>query len=178
VTTQSANATTQSYVDAIQTDAAINPGNSGGPLTDSSGRIIGINSAIASNTGGVTGQAGSIGLGFSIPINEAERTINEIISSPTHTSTRPLLGVYFDNTYTGKGALVQKLVTGEAADKAGIPVGGIITNIGGVRIPDQETAIVRIRSYTPGSSVQITVTLPAGGTKVFTVTLGSAPSNS
>ena len=74
--------------------------------------------------------------------------------------------------------MVQKLVTGEAADKAGIPVGGIITNIGGVRIPDQETAIVRIRSYTPGSSVQITVTLPAGGTKVFTVTLGSAPSNS
>ena len=178
VTTQSANATIQSYVDAIQTDAAINPGNSGGPLTDSSGRIIGINSAIASNTGGATGQAGSIGLGFSIPINEAERTINEIISSPTHTSTRPLLGVNFDNTYTGKGALVQKLVTGEAADKAGIPVGGIITNIGGVRIPDQETAIVRIRSYTPGSSVQITVTLPAGGTKVFTVTLGSAPSNS
>jgi len=177
VTTQSTNSTTQAYVDAIQTDAAINPGNSGGPLTDSQGRIIGINSAIASDVS--TGaQAGSIGIGFSIPINEAERTINQIINSPTHTSTKPLLGVFFDQTYTGVGAKVAQLVTGEAADKAGIPVGAIITNIGGIRIPDLETAIVRIRSYAPGATVAITVTLPTGGTKVFTVTLGSAPSNS
>ena len=179
VSTQSTNATTQSYVDAIQTDAAINPGNSGGPLTDSQGRMIGINSAIASNVSQASGgQAGSIGLGFSIPINEAHRTINEIITSPTHTSTRPLLGVYFDTTYTGVGALVQRLVAGEAAEKAGIPVGSIITNIAGTRIANEETAIVRIRSYAPGASVQVTVTLPTGGTKVFTVTLGSAPSNS
>ena len=177
VTTQSSNSTTQSYVDAIQTDAAINPGNSGGPLTDSLGQMIGINSAIASDVS--TGsQAGSIGIGFSIPINEAERTINEIITSPTHTSTKPLLGVFFDQTYTDIGAKVAQLVKGEAADKAGIPVGAIITNIGGVRIPDLNTAIVRIRSYAPGSTVAITVTLPTGGTKVFTVTLGSAPSNS
>lgn len=177
VTTQSSNSTTQSYVDAIQTDAAINPGNSGGPLTDSLGQMIGINSAIASDAS--TGsQAGSIGIGFSIPINEAERTINEIITSPTHTSTKPLLGVFFDQTYTDVGAKVARLVTGEAADKAGIPIGAIITNIGGVRIPDLNTAIVRIRSYAPGSTVAITVTLPTGGTKVFTVTLGSAPSNS
>ncbi len=177
VTTQSTNSTTQSYVDAIQTDAAINPGNSGGPLTDSQGRMIGINSAIASNAS--TGSnAGSIGLGFAIPVNEAQRTINEIITSPTHTSTRPLLGVYFDQNYTGVGAKVSQLVTGGAADKAGIPVGAIITNIGGSRIPDAETAIVRIRSYAPGSIVSITATLPAGASKVFSVTLGSAPSNS
>jgi putative serine protease PepD len=177
VTTQSTNSTTQSYVDAIQTDAAINPGNSGGPLTDSQGRMIGINSAIASNASTGT-QSGSIGLGFSIPINEAQRTINQIITSPTHTSTKPLLGVFFDQTYTGVGAKVAQLVAGEAAEKAGIPVGSIITNIGGIRIPDQETAIVRIRSYAPGSTVSVTVTLPTGGSKVFTVILGSAPSNS
>ncbi len=177
VTTQSTNSTTQSYVDAIQTDAAINPGNSGGPLTDSQGRMIGINSAIASNAATGT-TAGSIGLGFAIPINEAQRTINEIITSPTHTSTRPVLGVYFDQSYTGIGAKVSQLVTGGAADKVGVPVGAIITNIGGSRIPDAETAIVRIRSYAPGSTVSITATLPTGGSKVFTVTLGSAPSNS
>ena len=177
VTTQSENSSTESYVDAIQTDAAINPGNSGGPLTDAQGRLVGINCAIASDaTDG--SQAGSIGLGFAIPINEAERTINEIITSPTHTSTKPVLGVYFDETYTGVGAKVAQLVSGEAADKAGIPAGAIVTNIGGSRIPDLETAIVRIRSYAPGSTVSITATLPDGSTKVFTVTLGSAPSNS
>ncbi len=177
VTTQSSNSTTQSYVDAVQTDAAINPGNSGGPLTDSQGRMIGINSAIASDV--TTGtQAGSIGLGFAIPVNEAQRTINEIITSPTHTSTRPVLGVYFDSTFTGVGAKVSQLVTGGAADKAGIPVGAIITNIGGSRIPDDQTAIVRIRSYAPGSTVSLTTTLPSGVSKVFTLTLGSAPSNS
>lgn len=177
VATQSQNATTQSYVDAIQTDAAINPGNSGGALTDSQGRMIGINCAIASDA--TTGtQSGSIGLGFAIPVNEAIRTINEIINTPTHTSTKPLLGVYFDQNYTGSGARVSQLVPGGAAGKVGMPVGSIITDIGGSRIPDSETAIVRIRSYAPGSSVQVTVTLPTGGTKVFSVILGSAPSNS
>ncbi|MEJ0014095.1 MAG: hypothetical protein WDN07_00345 [Actinomycetota bacterium] len=71
-----------------------------------------------------------------------------------------------------------QLVAGEAADKAGIPVGAIITNIGGIRTPDLETAIVRIRSYAPGSTIAITATVPSGGSKVFSVTLGSAPSNS
>jgi len=175
VTTQSTNSSTQSYVDAVQTDAAINPGNSGGPLTDSQGRMIGINSAIASDGSGTT--SGSIGLGFAIPINEAQRTINEIINSPTHISTRPVLGVYFDDNYTGVGAKVSQLVSGGAADKAGVPVGAVITNIGGIRIPDDQTAIVRIRSYAPGATVSITATLPDGSSKVFTVTLGSAPSN-
>jgi len=74
----------ESYVDAIQTDAAINPGNSGGPLTDGLGRMVGINSAIASlgassPFGG--SQAGSIGLGFAIPIDEAKRIFDEIIKN-------------------------------------------------------------------------------------------------
>jgi len=177
VTTQSANSTTQSYVDAIQTDAAINPGNSGGALTDAQGRLIGINSAIASAASS-SSQAGSIGLGFAIPINEAQRTINEIITSPTHTSTRPLLGVYFDQNFTGVGAKVSQLVANGAAEKAGLVVGSIITDIGGSRIPDAETAIVRIRAYAPGTTVSITATLPSGSSKVYSVTLGSAPSNS
>jgi S1-C subfamily serine protease len=176
VTTQSDSSSSQSYVDAIQTDAAINPGNSGGALTDSAGRLIGINCAIASLNGQST--SGSIGLGFAIPINEAMRTINEIITSPTHTSTRPVLGVYFDTTYKGVGAKIAQLVAGNPAALAGIPVGSIITNIAGVRIPDQQSAIVKIRSYAPGSSVAVTVTLPTGGSKVFQLTLGSAPSNS
>ena len=175
VTTQSSSASTQSYVDAIQTDAPINPGNSGGPLTDSQGNMVGIDSAIASLGGQST--SGSIGLGFAIPINEAQRTINEIITSPTHTSTRPLLGVSFDTSYTGVGAKISLVTAGGAASNAGIPVGAIVTNISGTRTPDAQTAIVKIRSYAPGSAITVTCKLPDGSTKVYTVTLGSAPSN-
>jgi len=161
----------QSYVDAIQTDAAINPGNSGGALIDAQGRIIGVNSAIATLSSGST--SGSIGLGFSIPINEAKRVIDEIIS--TGKSTRPVLGVFFDTTFTGEGAKIGKLSPGEGADKAGIPVGAVIRSIDGVKIPNTDTAIVRIRSYAPGATVTVVVDLPSGGSKTFKVTLGSAP---
>lgn len=161
----------QSYVNAIQTDAAINPGNSGGALIDSQGRIIGVNSAIATLSSGSA--SGSIGLGFSIPINEAKRVIDEIIA--TGKSTRPVLGVYFDPNYTGGGAKIARLSANEGAEKAGIPVGSIIRSIDGFKIPDTDTAIVRIRSYVPGATVTLVVDLPTGGSKTFKVTLGSAP---
>ena len=165
----------ESYVDAIQTDASINPGNSGGPLTDSLGRMIGINTAVAT-LGSATGQSGSIGLGFAIPMNQALRVMNEIIA--TGKATRPVLGVFFDRSFTpGKGAKISSLSPNEAAQKAGIPVGAIITSINGVRITDQVSAIVRIRSYAPGDKVTIIATMPTGGSKTFTVTLGSAVSN-
>jgi len=162
----------ESFVNAIQTDAAINPGNSGGALLDSLGRIIGVNSAIATVSSG--GVSGNIGLGFSIPINEAKRVIDELIA--TGKSTRPFLGVEFDPTFTGTGAKILRLTSGEAAEKAGIPVGSIITSIGGLRIADTTAAVVRIRSYAPGSTVSIVVDLPNGTNKTFTVTLGSTPS--
>ena len=165
----------ESYIDAIQTDAAINPGNSGGALLDSRGRIIGVNSAIATLTSGATG--GSIGLGFSIPINQAKRISADIIDTPTHVSSRPVLGVFFDPAYTGIGALIAKLSPGEAAEKAGIPAGAIIRSIDGTRILDQVSAIVRIRSYAPGAIVSILVDLPGGTSKTFKVTLGSAPTS-
>ena len=171
VTTGSAGS--ESYVNAIQTDAAINPGNSGGALVDAQGRIIGVNSAIATLSSG--GTSGNIGLGFSIPITEATRIIDEIIA--TGKSTRPVLGVFFDSTYTGIGAKISRLSAGEAAEKVGIPAGSIITAINGVKIPDTESAIVRIRSLVPGASATITVTLPTGGEKTFKVTLGSAASS-
>ena len=174
VTTGGTASGVNSYVDAIQTDAAINPGNSGGPLTDSLGRLIGVNTAIASTASSGLGQSGNIGLGFAIPINEAKRVYTEIITSPTHTSTRPILGVFFDTAFTGVGAKVSQLVPGEGAEKAGIPVGAIVTAIDGARIADQISAIVKIRSYAPGASIQVTVTMPAGGSKVFTVKLGSS----
>jgi putative serine protease PepD len=162
----------QSYVNAIQTDAAINPGNSGGALVDSMGRLVGVNSAIATLSSGSA--SGSIGLGFSIPINEAKRVIDEIIS--TGKSTRPVLGVIFDNSYTGIGAKIIQLSANEGASKAGIPVNSVIRSIDGIKTVNTEAAIVRIRSYVPGTVVSVLVDLPTGGSKTFKVTLGSAPS--
>jgi len=163
----------ESYVNAIQTDAAINPGNSGGALVDTQGRIIGVNSAIATLSSGAT--SGSIGLGFSIPINEAKRVIDEIIA--TGKSTRPVLGVFFDTTYTGIGARILRLSPGEGAEKAGIPAGSVIRSIDGVKIVDEVVAIVKIRSYAPGTTITVVVDLPnSGGSKSFKVTLGTAPS--
>ena len=162
----------ESYIDAIQTDAAINPGNSGGALLDAAGRMVGVNAAIATLSSGST--SGSIGLGFSIPINEAKRIANELIA--TGTSTRPVLGVTFDTNFAGVGAKILRLTAGEGAAVAGIPVGSVIRSIDGVRVSDQISCIVRIRSYAPGSVVSVTVDLPTGTSKTFKVTLGSAVS--
>jgi len=160
-----------SYVNAIQTDAAINPGNSGGALVDSQGRIIGVNSAIATLTSG--GSSGSIGLGFSIPINEAKRVIEEIIA--TGKSTRPVMGVVFDEVTADTQAKILQLFPGEGAQKAGIVVGSIITSIDGVKISNRDAAIVKIRSYAPGAVITVVLTLPDGSSKSYKVTLGSAP---
>jgi putative serine protease PepD len=166
------NSTIDSFIDAIQTDAAINPGNSGGALVDSTGALVGINSAIATLGNGST--SGSIGLGFSIPINQAKRVADEIIA--TGKSSRPFLGVNFDTSYAGLGARIQRVVDGEAAAKAGIPSGAVIKEIDGRKINDLISAIVRIRAYAPGDTVKITVDLPGGGSKTFTVVLGKADS--
>jgi len=160
-----------SYVNAIQTDAASNPGNSGGALVDTQGRIIGVNSAIATLSSG--GTSGSIGLGFSIPINEAKRVIEEIIA--TGKSTRPLIGITFDSTSADTQAKIFELSAAGGAQKAGMVVGSIITSIDGVKIANQVAAIVKIRSYAPGTVITVVATLPDGSSKSYKVTLGSAP---
>jgi putative serine protease PepD len=160
-----------SYVNAIQTDAAINPGNSGGALVDTRGRIIGVNSAIATLSSG--GASGSIGLGFAIPMNEAKRVIEEIIA--TGKSTRPVLGVVFDELTADTQAKINSLTPSEGAIKAGMVVGSIITSIDGVKISNRDAAVVKIRSYAPGTVITVVATLPNGTSKSYKVTLGSAP---
>ena len=175
-----------SYINAIQTDAAINPGNSGGPLVDADGAIIGVNSAIASLGSSLSGQSGSIGLGFAIPIGQALRVANELATSATISngkvtatgkSTRPLLGVSFDSTYSGSGARIAKLTSGGGAEAAGIPVGAVVKKIDSRLIKDLLTALVSIRSYEPNTTVTVTVDLPSGTSQTYKVKLGSGPSN-
>ncbi|MGW1869055.1 S1C family serine protease [Streptomyces mauvecolor] len=172
-----------SYVDALQTDAPINPGNSGGPLVDSKARVIGINSAIRSagsgSTEGSGGQAGSIGLGFAIPVNQAKRVAEELIN--TGKATHPVIGVTLDMKFTGDGARVgDKASDGKpavAADgpgaKAGIRSQDVITKVDGQRVHSGEELIVKIRAHRPGDQLKLTVQRD-GKEQELTLTLGSS----
>ena len=159
-----------SFINAIQTDAAINPGNSGGPLVNGSGEVIGVNTAIAS-MGAMGGPAGSIGLGFAIPIDTAKRIVDEIIT--TGSSTTPVIGVQLDMQFEGPGAKVAEVTPGSGAAEAGIQDGDVITAINGDVIAEPTELIVSIRSNAPGDTVDLTV-LRDGRTQDISVTLAAA----
>lgn len=147
-----------SFINALQTDAAINPGNSGGPLVDSTGAVIGVNSAIASLGGSNGGQPGSIGLGFAIPINQARKTADQLIK--TGKATYPVIGVMLDMSYRGGGAKIANSATGIRADgpagKAGLKVGDVITRFDGKTINSPEELIVAVRAKSIGDRVNLT----------------------
>ncbi|TDD38023.1 PDZ domain-containing protein [Actinomadura sp. KC06] len=170
-----------SFLNAIQTDAAINPGNSGGPLVDAKGRVIGINTAIATVGGGGLGgeqQSGSIGLGFAIPINQGKRVAEEIIRSGSVRQAK--LGVLPDPRFQEGGARImpqavngQDPVTkGGPADKAGLKPGDVITSLDGKPIEDATDLIAQIRSRAPGDKVKVTYRRD-GRESTVEVTLGS-----
>lgn len=156
-----------SYINAIQTDAAINPGNSGGPLIDGAGRVVGVNSAIASL--GVLGEAGNIGLGFAIPVNSAKRIAEEIIA--TGKSTTPAIGVSLDREFDGPGARIAEITAGGPSDEAGLRVGDVITALQGRVIDDSTELVVAIRSFAPGDVVELEI-LRDGKRSMLDLTLG------
>ncbi|MFD6924853.1 trypsin-like peptidase domain-containing protein [Streptomyces sp. NPDC059944] len=171
-----------SYVDALQTDAPINPGNSGGPLLDSRARVIGINSAIRSADNGSdleSGQAGSIGLGFAIPVNQARRVAEELIN--TGRATHPVIGVTLDMNYSGDGARVgtktagggPPVSSGGPGAEAGIKAGDVITEVDGTRVHSGEELIVKTRAHRPGDRLRLTVHR-GGADRTLTLVLGSA----
>ncbi|WP_073947254.1 S1C family serine protease [Streptomyces kebangsaanensis] len=171
-----------SYVDALQTDAPINPGNSGGPLLDAQGRVVGINSAIRSADTGSdlqTGRAGSIGLGFAIPVNQAKRVAEELIR--TGRASHPVIGVTLDMNYTGDGARVNTkgrdggppVTPGGPGAKAGIQAGDVITAVNGRRVHSGEELIVKTRAHRPGDRLELTVVHDGRERKVSLV-LGSS----
>jgi putative serine protease PepD len=144
------------FINALQTDAAINPGNSGGPLVDSTGAVIGVNSAIAT-LGSFSSQTGSIGLGFAIPINQARKTAEQLIKNGK--ATYPIIGVSVDMSVSGKGALISKksnaILPGGPAAKGGLKPGDLITEFDGRVITGPEELIVAVRSRDVGQSVVV-----------------------
>jgi S1-C subfamily serine protease len=152
---------TNAVIDAVQTDAAINPGNSGGALVDSSGAVIGINSAIASLGGGSGGQGGSIGLGFAIPIDTVRRIAQELIT--TGKAVHASLGLSARSVTDGvkDGALVLNVEANSPAAKAGIREQDVVIALGGKQVRSSEELAVAIDAHRPGDTV--TVELVRGG---------------
>ena len=159
----------QSFISAIQTDAAINPGNSGGPLVNGQGEVIGVNSAIATLGSGT--QSGSIGLGFAIPANQAQRIITEIIESGK--SSTPIAGISIDSTYEGAGARIAEVVSDGPAASTDLKVGDVVTKINGEAVEGSTELIVAIRRNNPGDTIVLTVKNTAGNEREVSVVLGS-----
>ena len=157
----------------IQTDAAVNPGNSGGPLLNINGEVVGVNTMIATNSGGYQG------IGFALPINQAVVSYNQIVKSGK--VTRGAIGILFDRNqkpellkaYGGgaSGVFITQVSPGKPADKAGIHEGDIITAFNGKPVKDGDE-LVGLVSQTPvGSSVPVSI-LRDGKTKDLTLTVG------
>jgi putative serine protease PepD len=142
------------FISVIQTDAAINPGNSGGPLLNGSGEVIGVNSAIAT-IADPGEEGGSIGLGFSIPINQALRVAEEIIE--TGAATTPVIDVTIDLDYSGEGARIAEVAPGGPADVAGLAPGDVVVAVDGVEVAGGTEAVIALRSNAPGDTVELTL---------------------
>ena len=141
----------------IQTDAAINPGNSGGPLLNMNGEVIGVNTAIYTQSGGYQG------LGFALPSNTVVDVYNDLIG-PSHKKTRGSIGIRFNQGLSGavnrvygfkNGVLVQQVQPGGPAEKAGLKAGDIILTIDGRTIKDGDDMVNEIAIRRPGSSVRL-----------------------
>jgi S1-C subfamily serine protease len=166
------------FPEILQTDAPINPGNSGGALADLEGNIIGINSAIASTSGG------SIGIGFAIPIDMAIQHANQLIAHGK--VVYPWLGIKYlasapEQSASGQslpahGALISAVVPGSPAAAAGIQAKDVITQIDGQSVGEPEKVNYLVMQHKPGDKIQVTISRN-GSTMTKTVTLGTLPAN-
>ena len=150
----------------IQTDAPINPGNSGGPLLDASGRVIGVNSQIASQSGG------SVGIGFAVPSN----TVRDVIPRLERGESiqRAYLGV---STSTGNGGVsVASVSNGSPAAEAGVRVGDVIVSVAGKKVSEPDDVAAAIQDRRPGQSVKVVVQR-GGSAQTLNVTLAERPAN-
>ena len=155
----------------LQTDATINPGNSGGPLIDMDGRVVGVNAAIESRSGG------SDGIGFAIPANIARGVVESIIGGSA--PSRGFLGIQMQPLdaqlaanfgFQGQGVLVSQVVSGGAAERAGVRAGDILTKVNNEQVPSLQRVLRAVRLAKPGADCPIEV-FRDGGTVALTAVL-------
>ncbi|WP_019971042.1 S1C family serine protease [Mycobacterium sp. 141] len=163
-----------SVISAIQTDAAINPGNSGGALVDMNGDLVGVNSAIASLGSAQGSQSGSIGLGFAIPVDQAKRIADELVS--TGTVQHASLGVQLASGNDTSGAMVAGVVDGSPAAQAGLPNGVVITKLDNQVIDGPDALVAAVHSKAPGDNITLTYDDQSGASRTVQVTLGQLQS--
>ncbi len=167
---------TSGYEDFIQTDAAINPGNSGGPLVNLAGEAIGINTAIASRSGG------NIGIGFAIPMNMA-RDIYQRLRETGHV-TRGFIGILLRplsselatefGVENAEGVLVERVMEETPAEAAGLQRGDVIVGLNGRPITDADLFRYEVASMAPGTEIDLTI-IRRGEEKSLSLTLGTLP---
>jgi Do/DeqQ family serine protease len=172
----------EGFEDFIQTDAAINPGNSGGALVNIHGQVIGINTAIVSGNSGPGGEGGSVGIGFAIPSDMAKHVMEQLIK--TGKVARGYLGIHPANVSSAlakqfkspdtAGALVEDVVAGGPAEKAGLKNGDIIRKLNGQVVDDRSQFQALITNLNPGTQVTLDI-LREGQPMSFKVTLGERP---
>jgi S1-C subfamily serine protease len=160
----------------IQTDAAINPGNSGGALVDSSGNLVGINTAIYSQSGG------SMGIGFAIPVSLAKNVMEQIVK--TGGVTRGWVGIEVQEITAElaesfklsatQGALIAGVMRGSPADKAGIRPGDVLAQVGGKRVKDAQVMLELIAALEPGKTARFNLKRDGRDVDVE-VTIGKRP---
>jgi serine protease Do len=162
----------------IQTDAAINQGNSGGPMFDMAGNVVGINSSILSNSGG-----GNIGIGFAIPSEVAEPIIRQLIEGrtiargylglervPVNEDLAASLGIP-----NGRGEFIQRVVTGQAAERAGIRPGDVVIRVAGQEVTPDNTLSYVVANIRPGTRIPVEL-IRDGRRMTLTATVGTRPS--
>jgi putative serine protease PepD len=151
----------------IQTDAPINPGNSGGPLLDARGRVIGVNTQIA--TGGTS--QGNVGIGFAVPSNTVRQVLPQLVRGER--IERPFLGVTSSPHPLG-GAAIQGVTPGGPAAGAGLNAGDVITRVNGAPISDPDDLSQIVSGLEPGDEVEVEVRRD-GEEQTFDVELGTRP---
>jgi putative serine protease PepD len=152
----------------IQTDAALNPGNSGGPLLDGAGRVIGVNSQIATTGGG----GGNVGIGFAVPSNTVRQVVPRLRAGGS--ISRAYVGISSIASTVGQGALVASAVPGGPAARAGVLAGDLVRKVDGANVQAPEDLARAIEDRRPGDEIDLEVQR-AGTERTLRVTLGTRP---
>jgi putative serine protease PepD len=164
---------------AIQTDAAVNPGNSGGALVDAAGRLIGINSSIATLGATAGGQGGSIGLGFAIPVNQARWIAEGLIED--NQVEHAYLGVEARDAVievdgdSREAALLTRVVPGTPAEEAGLRTGEAVVAVDDEPVGSTLALVAQVREREPGTEVELTVAGTDGEQRELAVEFGTQP---